>query len=133
MAVYAFEIPQGAISTGPDVPATAELITVDRGLSRESSHRVLTSRFGDGYEQRLLDGINTKQDTFSFSLNNRPTAEINKVAKFFDNYAGRSFSLKITNYDGDETIKVVCDAYNTVYIYEEVHSIQATFRRVYEP
>jgi len=132
MAVYSFKIPQNGISSG--VPgASGENITVDRGMSRQSTHRVLTSKFGDGYEQRVLDGINTKNEQFSITLNNRTREEINKVARFLDNYAGKAFEFTITNHTADEVIKVVADSYNLVYIHTEIHSLQTTFRRVYEP
>lgn len=132
MAVYSFKIPENGISSGVPGPL-GEDITVDRGLSRQSTHRVLTSKFGDGYEQRVLDGINTKNEQFSITLNNRTREEINKVARFLDNYAGKAFEFTITNHDADEVIKVVAEDYNISYPQETVHSLQTTFRRVYEP
>lgn len=105
----------------------------DRGLGRQSQHRVLTSKFGDGYEQRVRDGINTKDETFNISFNNRSADEINLIAAYLDSKAGLNFTLTITNLTGNEAIKVVCDTYNISYIQETVHSLQTTFRRVYEP
>lgn len=109
-------------------------VVVDRGFQRQVQHRVLTAKFGDGYEQRLLDGINTKNETFSIALNNRPSEEINLIAAFLDLKAGKNFTLEITNLGvTPEQIKVVCDGYNLVYPQPTIHSLQATFRRVYEP
>jgi phage-related protein len=132
MPDFSFTIPANAVENG--VPAAPEKITVDRGFSRKAQHRVLTANFGDGYEQRVRDGINTKNENFTVALNNRPAAEINKVAKFLDNYSGKNFILTVTEYGGvDETINVVCDAYNITYKYEDVLTLTTTFRRVYEP
>lgn len=131
MPDFSFTIPANAFDILE--PPAPEKITVDRGFQRQAQHRVLTARFGDGYEQRVRDGINTKNETFNISLNNRPAAEVNKVAKFLDIYSGRNFTLTVTGYDGDENINVVCDSYNITYKYEDVLTLTATFRRVYEP
>lgn len=122
------------ISTDPD-PAVYEVeVVVDRGFQREVQHRILTAKFGDGYEQRVLDGINTKNETFSASFNNRSAEEINLIAAFFDLKAGLNFTLEITNLGASpEQIKVICETYNIAYLQPTAHSLQATFRRVYEP
>lgn len=111
------------------VGSTSKQINFDRGLSRSTKFRVLTATFGDGYEQRAKDGINTKEDTFSVSFNNRLTAEIKNISGFLDLYQAKSFLVLV----GTESIRVVCDSYELMYQYEEVQSISASFRRVYEP
>lgn len=131
MPDFSFTIPANAAE--PGVPVAPEKITVDRGFQRQAQHRVLTANFGDGYEQRVRDGINTKNETFNISLNNRSAAEVNKVAKFLDNYSGKNFILTVTDYDGDVNINVVCDSYNITYKYEDILTLTTTFRRVYEP
>ena len=128
---FQFIIAAGDISTGdPSSPVT---VVADRGLSRQSTHRVLTARFGDGYEQRVKDGINTKDDVFSISFNNRTAATINQIAAFFDAKAGKSFTFTVTDHAGNTNLKVVCDSYNITYISEHFHSLNCSLRRVYEP
>ena len=112
--------------------------TADRGFSRASTHNVLTAQFGDGYEQRVLNGINTKQDSFSISFNNRPAEDINLIAAFLDSKAGKSFNFIITDsYSSgslsNSTIKVTCSEYNITYTRETIHSLSCTLKRVYEP
>lgn len=129
-------------TTNPARTLTYE-VTADRGLNRQVSYSLLTAKFGDGYEQRALDGINTKQENISISFNNRDYKEANLIAAFFDLKQGLNFELKVTNtlfdpeqntVDGTpETIRVVCDNYNLVYVHDTAVSIQATLRRVYEP
>ena len=110
----------------------------DRGMTRSSKHRTLTAKFGDGYEQRVLDGINTKDDSFSLSFNNRSAEDINLIAAFFDSKAAKSFDFTVTDTftEGNlsnRTMKVVCDTYNVVYLRENFHSLTCNLRRVYEP
>jgi len=133
----------GATTPPRATDGTADItVSVDRGFSRQISNSLLTAKFGDGYEQRALNGINTKQEQISVSFNNRDYKEGNLIAAFFDLKAGLNFNLTVTNTkdvesssptETTETIKVTCDEYNLVYVNDSAVSIQTTFRRVYEP
>ena len=131
MAAFELKIEQDAISTG--VPSTSSIFTADRGFQRKTQHRVLVAQFGDGYSQRVLDGINPKNEEFMVSFNNRSASSINLLAKYLDFQAGKSFTFTVTDYDGDTGIKVMCDSYDITYQQENVHSLMTTFKRVYEP
>jgi len=131
MPQFQFTIASGDISVGD--PASDIVVVADRGLSRQSSHRVLTASFGDGYEQRSLDGLNTKNDMFNLTFNNRDAEEINRIAAFFDAKAGKNFTFIVTDHSGDTSLKVVCESYNIGYLHDLYHSMSCTLRRVYEP
>jgi phage-related protein len=128
---FSFTILPDDISAG--VPATEKEVVLDKNSSRSTTHRVLNANFGDGYEQRVLDGINTKQETFNVSFNNRPKDEINLIAAYLDKKASENFTLSVSVLSGTESVLVVCDSYNIAYIHEDYHNLTGTFRRVYEP
>jgi len=145
---YQFTIDYTELNTllGAKVPVRTSsdnyVITADRGFSRQAAFNVLTASFGDGYEQRAENGINSKQEQISLTFNNRSYREGNLIAAFFDLKKASNFLLKITNTkdvedltssDVEENIRVVCDGYNIVYPTEDTISIQTTLRRVYEP
>lgn len=108
----------------------------DRNLTRSSSPRVLVARFGDGYEQRLADGINSIQESFSATFNNRTAAEIDDITGYFASLKGVTaftYTIPDDNAGGGElAIKVVCENYSQVYQNDGYYSVTATFRRVYE-
>jgi len=138
MATFSFTIPASDVTSIKGVNSGAFEAVADRGLSRKSKHNVLTAKFGDGYEQRVLDGINTKQDQFSISFKNRDAADINLIAGFLDDRAGKNFDFVITDKFSQgnlttSTIKVVCDDYNISYGQATNHSLSCELRRVYEP
>lgn len=108
--------------------ATNREITFDRGFSRESTHRVLTASFGDGYQQRVRDGINTKVDKFSVTLSNRIWQEIALISSFFDVIHPQSFQINMER----ENFKVVVDTYSVMVGHDDVQSISAELSRVYE-
>ena len=131
MAQFQLKIDANEFSAGN--PSTSSIFTADRGMTRAVEHRILTAKFGDGYEQRVVDGINSKMSQFDVTFNNRTASSINLLAKFLDNKAGKNFNFTVTDYDGDTVHKVVCEAYNISYTRESIHSLDATFRKVYEP
>lgn len=141
MATFSFTISAGDVDTikGQSQGTNSAFEAVpDRGLSRSSKHNVLTAKFGDGYEQRVLDGINTKEDQFNLSFQNRESEDINLIAGFFDIKAGKNFNFVITDKFSSgalttSTIKVVCDDYNISYEQTTNHSLSCALRRVYEP
>lgn len=139
MSTFSFTIPATEVNSLKNTSGQADFEAVsDRGMARSSKHRVLTASFGDGYEQRVLDGINTKNDSFNISYNNRTSEDINLIAAFFDNKAGKSFNFTVTDtFSGgnlsNTTMKVVCEEYNISYMRENFHSLTCTLRRVYEP
>ena len=101
---------------------------VDRGAGRTTARRVLSAKFGDGYEQRVLDGINNIEETYDISFRNRAQAEINTIAAFLDDQPPAPFTF----YIGDDTVYVICDSYSISYGHDSVYSLAAQFRRVYQ-
>ena len=56
------------MATGFIYDGAAAYATPDKGLSRGSNPSVLVARFGDGYEQRVADGINSLKENLVFPL-----------------------------------------------------------------
>jgi len=111
-------------------------ISPDRGIQRQSNPRVLVARFGDGYEQRIADGINSVDEMFSLTFNNRSAAEVDDITGYFASLKGAtSFTYTIPDDNavgGELAIKVVCQSYNQRYHHDGFYSVSATFKRVYE-
>ena len=107
----------------------------DKSLRRKSKPKVHLATFGDGYEQRLADGINSITEIYSVSFATRPKADIDDIVAFFDSKQGVTafdFTIPDSNNSGETTIKVVCDSFDISYDYGDFYSASAKFRRVYE-
>ena len=59
-------------------------INPDRGLKTSYKPRVLSAKYGDGYEQRVSDGINTLTEEWSLTWKNRSRLEPSKIILFFE-------------------------------------------------
>lgn len=132
MATYKIKIPVGGYD-GTN-PTSATEIAVDRNSTRQVKQRILTAQFGDGYSQRVKNGINTTNETFNVKFANRSREEINNIAAFLDRQAGKHFELVITEYNNtDATIKVLSEEYSITYLNQEIHTLTTSLKRVYEP
>lgn len=108
----------------------------DRQLKKAVKRNTLVANFGDGYEQRLGDGINSVRYTFSLSFNNRTIDEIDEIADFLEERSGLTsfnYTFKDTTAAGEETtVKVLCEAYDVTYISDEFASLTTSFREVFD-
>ena len=109
--------------------ATQKEIVFDRGLQKQSKQRIYVLPFGDGYEQRAKNGINTKEETYSIQMKNKNWYEIELISAFFDVITPDSFTITLQR----EDIKVVCESYSITSNEPDIQSISTTLRRVYEP
>ena len=53
--------------------------TPDKSFSKKVKPTILKVQFGDGYEQRVSEGLNPLKETFSINFDNRPKAEIDDI------------------------------------------------------
>lgn len=94
--------------------------------------RVRTVTFGDGYEQRQSDGINTRTETWDLRFQNRDDTEAGLIEQFFDLRAGVE-SFYWTPPNELTPIVVVCREWNKTFDRYNLNTISAQFVRVYEP
>lgn len=111
------------------ISGTPTNFNVDRGVSKQTTQRILKVNFGDGYEQRAPDGINIEKSTYSVAFKNREFDEIQVIEDYLNDNASLSFDF----YIDEDIVKVVCDSFSIQYPQESVYSLTAQFRRVYEP
>ena len=112
--------------------------TPDKQLTKASTPRVLTAKFGDGYEQRAVDGINNLAETYTLTFKTRPKADIDDIVAFLDskqNVTKFTLTLQDTNNttrSGERDVKVVAETYTTNYEYDDFYTLNLTLRRVFE-
>tara|TARA_R100001440_G_scaffold23628_4_gene38509 strand:- start:3291 stop:3671 length:381 start_codon:yes stop_codon:yes gene_type:complete len=112
--------------------------TPDKQLTKKVQPRVLTARFGDGYEQRIADGINVLNETYTLTFKTRPKADIDDIVAFLDtkqNVTKFTLTLPDTNNttrSGERDVKVVSTDYSVNYEYDDFYTLNLSLRRVFE-
>ena len=124
------------MATGFNVGGTLGQVIPDKGITRSNEPNVILSEFGDGYEQRLANGINNLKQEFSINFATRLKADIDDIADFLELKGGVTpfnYTYADSNESGGEkTVKVVCDEWQQTWEYAEYYSLSCNFRRVYE-
>ena len=79
----------------------------DIDLTDHPAWRQNIARFGDGYRQSQLDGINALDRTFSVNYSNRDNATINAMIVYLEGRKGAAFAFKDPG--TGRTYAVFCD------------------------
>lgn len=67
---------------------TFSIAAPDQGVSKSSKTRTRVSKFGDGYEQRVGDGINAVVETWDLTFSGRTQEVIESIDVFLETQAG---------------------------------------------
>lgn len=100
------------------------------GNNQTESFNVLSSKFGDGYEQNISVGINNRSGQWSYSRTAKK-AEILEIKAFFDQHKGADSFLWGSPLDGE--VRVKTGEYNPVCLGGDVWRISTTFTQVFYP
>ena len=118
--------------------------TPDKSMMKNSTPRVLVASFGDGYEQRIADGINNLDETYTLTFATRLKADIDDIVAFLDLKKGvSSFPLILPDSNvlsnpagpagvGEREVKVITTDYSLTYSYDNFYSLQLSLKRVFE-
>ena len=105
-------------------------------MTRSNEPVIFKAEFGDGYQQRIANGINNLKQEFSVSFATREKAEIDDIIGFFESTNGVTafdFTFADTNASGnEETVKVYVSQFTQNWDYDDFYTLSATFVRVYE-
>ena len=116
-----------------NIPGFSAPVIYDRGISDTPNPRVLKAQFGDGYEMRVRDGINSTPRTFALTFNNRTKADIDNIYDFLDGLAGVDTCKLTIPFDGNEvTVVVVVEQWVRTLAYDDYYTLTCAAREVFE-
>lgn len=104
--------------------------TPDRGASKDTTTRVNSASFGDGYTQRVGDGLNNVKEMWSLSFTLRTKIEINAIDDFLIARKGYE-NFDWTNPRGVSK-KYVCSRWSPTYNHDGDCSISMSFEEDFE-
>ena len=123
------------MAIGFDISGSLGVVKPDKSMTRASTPRIFKTDFGDGYEQRLVNGINNLAESYAVTFNNRTKEDIDDITAFFASkgaVTAFTFTIPDSNNSGETAVKVECDNWSQIYSYGDFYGCTATFRRVYE-
>mgnify|MGYP003114575941 FL=1 len=112
--------------------ATFPLITPTYGVQKRSKPNTKTVKLGDGYEHRLLFGLNQNPKIFNLTFEVSET-DADTIETFLDARAVDSASFTFTPPGESSSSQFVCESWNKSIPYLNRARVQVTFREVFEP
>ena len=124
------------VSAGTNITGFSAAVMFDKGAIETPKPKVIKTSFGDGYEMRMVDGINNTPRNWSLVFNNRTNDDIDNLYAFFQQLAGVS-TCRLTVPDttaggNEEAVTVVIEEYNRTFGQAEYYSLSCTAREVFE-
>jgi len=100
----------------------------------QSSPRIVKVQFGNGYQKRIPDGLNTNLLTFQLNFEARKENEINSIIHFLQQMNGQKSFIynppavygKTSNYN----TRYICPNWEVTYNFYQNYSLRATFEEV---
>jgi phage-related protein len=107
-----------------------------RNPTKQTTSRVHVNQYGDGYSQRIPDGINNIDETWRLEFKNRTLFEIDQIDDFLADVEGYISFLWVEPWTLQK-IPVICEDWskNVIVMITETTgyaSLTATFKRVYD-
>jgi len=107
-------------------------ITPTYGVQKRSKPNTKTVKLGDGYEHRLLFGLNQNPKIFNLTFEVSET-DADTIETFLDARAVDSASFTFTPPGESSSSQFVCESWNKSIPYLNRARVQVTFREVFEP
>ena len=105
--------------------------TPDFGAQKKSQPFVNAIKFGSGYEQRVVFGINQNPKTWDLTWSAKSNSVSDAIENFFDARAGQE-SFDWTPLNDDTSYKWICRTWNRTHQYADINVVTATFEQVFE-
>jgi phage-related protein len=83
------------------------------GMQMDNDWRLQKAQYGDGYQQRMLDGIHALQRRWMLNWDSRPRDELNAMVAYLTNTRANAFPFK--DPATDEVISVFCDKWSITW------------------
>ena len=115
--------------------ATFPDVAVSYGAQKSSAPKTRTIQFGDGYQQRILEGIPSHMNPKECQLtwDNIAETDADTIEDFLDARAEDSASFDWSPPDETDTYKWICPEWQKRINYPTRVTITARFQQVFEP
>ncbi len=104
--------------------------TPSYNLTVSHEPKINSIQFGEGYEQRLKDGISNNKLNLSLSFENRNEQEAGAILHFLHNREGYSTFYFKTPAPYSIIKKFICKSYSSNFVFADNYTIQCSFQEV---
>jgi len=105
--------------------------TPDFGAQKSSQPNVNAIKFGSGYEQRVVFGINQNPKSWDLTWSAKSNSVADAIETFLDARAGQE-AFYWTPINSATQYKWVCRQWARTHQYADINTVTATFEQVFE-
>ena len=91
---------------------------------------VIETRYGDGYSQRLLDGVNAQRQAWNCQFDVRADTDADSMMEFFYEHAARSFEWIAPR--AASAKRYIAKEPSRVFVGPNVSAVKVTFEQVFD-
>ncbi len=113
--------------------ATFPAIQASFPVSKASQPKIKTIDLGDGYEHRIVFGLNQNPKTFNLVWKNLTEADSDTIETFLDARADDGESFTYTPPNEASAMQFKCESWNKTMNVATLATITASFVQVFEP
>lgn len=114
------------------MPVAFPSIQISQASNRSTKRDILTVSFGNGYEQRVPNGINYKREMWSVEWSGLTTSEKNAIETFLNAISAGDYTTWTSPLDSTSKKFVLDGEWMISDIGGAIWSITANFRQVYD-
>ena len=114
------------------MPTTFPAVAPSQASNRTTTPDILKMNFGNGYEQRMANGINYLRDNWQVSWEGLNVTDRNKVVTFLQSISAGDYFTWTTPFDGASKKFVLDGGWSMSDNGGVVFTINATFRQVFD-
>jgi phage-related protein len=101
-----------------------------RGFTTDITPRVTIAKFGDGYSQRVPDGINNLDQSWNLAFQSHDLTTISEIESFIVTRQGANSFTWLPPGESTE-VRVICNKWSKVYDSHISATLNLTFERFY--
>jgi len=122
--------PTSSHATATNVTSPHFIWTPAYNMSVNHEPRVRSIKFGDGYEQRIQDGINTDLIKISLTFDGRDMKESTAILHFLESRSAKDFFFFTPPSPYNTRRKFICRTFSSSIVSQGVLNISASFDQV---
>ena len=122
--------PTSTHASASNVTSPNFIWTPSFNMSVTHDPKVKSIKFGDGYEQRMVDGINNDLIKISMTFDGRNTKEAMAILHFLESRSGKDFFFFTPPSPYNTRRKFVCKQFSSTLASQDVLNVSASFDQV---
>ena len=106
--------------------------SISQKSAKTTEYRITRVAFGNGYEQRSMDGLNSKRDSWTLIWENLNATDLGTLTSFFDGLGGAAYFTWTAFTDSTSKNWITTSAYTIQVLAGNLYNLNVSIQQVYD-